>query len=91
MSLLFHLVNSFLVYALTNLIFKNKLKAILCAVIFCLHPLQVETVAWVSAKNNLIYSMFFLLGMFYYVRFILDTNRKYYFYNFSFFYSGGIQ
>ncbi len=85
MSLLFHLLNGVLVYKLAELILKDKLKALVCALIFCLHPLQVETVAWVSAKNNLVYSVFFLLGLIYYSKFIIDGVKKYYFYALLFF------
>ena len=85
MSLLFHVINGVLVYYLTNLILKDKLKALLCALIFCFHPLQVETVAWVSAKNNLVYSVFFLSGLIYYAKFILEGVKKYYPYALVFF------
>jgi tetratricopeptide (TPR) repeat protein len=84
-SLLFHVINGVLVYYLINLILKDKLKALLCALIFCFHPLQVETVAWVSAKNNLVYSLFFLLGLISYSKFILEGIRKYYIYALVFF------
>jgi len=85
MSIVFHLTNGFLVYYLARLILKDNLKAALCAIIFCFHPLQVETVAWVSAKNNLVYSIFFLLGLIYYSKFILEQAKKYYLYALVFF------
>jgi hypothetical protein len=47
--------------------------------------LQVETVAWVSAKNNLVYSVFFLLGLIQYSKFILEGNKKQYAYALLFF------
>jgi tetratricopeptide (TPR) repeat protein len=47
--------------------------------------LQVETVAWVSAKNNLVYSVFFLLGLIQYSKFIVEGMRKYYVYALLFF------
>lgn len=78
MSLLFHIVNSVLVYYLATLLLKDKLKSLLCAVVFCFHPLQVETVAWVSAKNNLVYSVFFLSGLICYAKFIIQDVKKYY-------------
>ena len=80
MSLLFHIINSVLVYYLATLLLKDKLKSLLCAVIFCFHPLQVETVAWVSAKNNLVYSVFFLSGLIFYSKFIILGVKKYYVY-----------
>ena len=85
MSLLFHVINGVLVYKLAELILKDNLKALLCAIIFCFHPLQVETVAWVSAKNNLVYSVFFLSGLIYYSKFIIDGIKKHYFYALLFF------
>lgn len=85
MSLLFHIINGVLVYYLASLILKDNLKALLCAIIFCFHPLQVETVAWVSAKNNLVYSVFFLLGLIQYSKFILEGMRKHYVYALLFF------
>ena len=78
MSLLFHIINGVLVYYLAYIILKDNLKALLCAIIFCFHPLQVETVAWVSAKNNLVYSVFFLLGLIQYSKFLLEGIKKYY-------------
>lgn len=85
MSIIFHIVNGILVYYLAVLILKDHLKALLCAVIFCFHPLQVETVAWVSAKNNLVYSVFFLLGLIYYSKYVIEQTKKYYIYTLLFF------
>lgn len=85
MSIVFHIINGVLVYYFINLILKNNLKALLCALIFCFHPLQVETVAWVSAKNNLVYSVFFLLGLIHYSKFIIEQNKKHYIYALLFF------
>ncbi len=85
LSLLFHIINGVLVYYLCILILKDKLRASICALIFCLHPLQVETVAWVSAKNNLVYSVFFLLGLIHYTKFIVSGIKKNYIYALLFF------
>ena len=84
-SIVFHIVNGLLVYYLSNLVLKDKLKAILCTVIFCFHPLQVETVAWVAAKNNLMYSRFFLVGLIFYTKYLIEGLKKYYVWALSFF------
>jgi hypothetical protein len=31
--------------------------------IFALHPLQVETVAWVTERNKLLFTMFYMMGV----------------------------
>ncbi len=84
-SIVFHVVNGLLVYYLSHLLLKDKLKAIVCTAIFCFHPLQVETVAWVSAKNNLLYSQFFLLGLICYAKYLTQDLKKYYSYTLVFF------
>lgn len=77
-NILLHVLNGILVYRLSELILKDKAKALLCTVIFCFHPLQVETVAWVSAKNNILYSQFFLLGLICYSRYCIEGLKKQY-------------
>jgi tetratricopeptide (TPR) repeat protein len=84
-NLLLHIVNGLLVYKLSHLLLKDKAKAVLCTVIFCFHPLQVETVAWVSAKNNILYAQFFLLGLICYSRYCLEGLKKQYIWTFVFF------
>lgn len=84
-NLVLHVVNALLVYKLSRLLLKDQAKAMLCAVIFCFHPLQVETVAWVSAKNNILYAQFFLWGLIAYSRYCLEGAGKYYLLSLAFF------
>jgi len=48
--------------------------AILTSVFFALHPLRVESVAWVAARKDLLYSLFFVLSIVAYVRYV-DAHR----------------
>lgn len=77
-SVLLHIVNAVLVFQLCRYLLNNNLKALICAIVFCIHPLQVETVAWVSAKNNIMYSFFFLLGLIFYTRYLIENQKKHY-------------
>ena len=77
-NILLHLVNVFLVYRFCYFIFKENNKALFCAILFCFHPFQIETIAWVSAKNNLVYSLFFLSGLLCYTRYLTTTLKKYF-------------
>jgi len=76
MSLLFHILNSILVFRLASLLLRDSWKAFLVTVIFCFHPTQVETVAWVAAKNNLVYALFFLLALISYVHYKTEGRRR---------------
>jgi protein O-mannosyl-transferase len=84
-NLLFHLFNSILVFKLAESLFKNKWRAFFVSCVFCFHPLQIETIAWVAAKNNLVYTSFFLMALISYVKFKTIQHRKFYFYAFGLF------
>ena len=62
-NLLFHTLNTVLVF----LVFRRMTGAFWrCAVLaglFALHPLQVDTVAWVAERKNLLSTLFWLLTM----------------------------
>ena len=68
-SVLWHAVNTLLVF----LVFKRLTGAVWrCAVLaalFALHPLQVDTVAWVTERKNLLSTSFFLLTVWAYARY----------------------
>jgi len=80
-SLLIHLLNSCLVYLLLTkllpLIFKSDQHndqtckiALLSSIIFVIHPINAEAVAWVAASKILIYSFFYLLALNMYVNYL---------------------
>lgn len=72
-NLLFHVFNALLVYAI---LFKlHRPVALAAALIFALHPVQVETVAWITERKNIFGAFFYLLTTFFYVRFY-DSHRK---------------
>jgi protein O-mannosyl-transferase len=68
-SLFLHIFNTLLVF----LVFQRMTKAFWhCAVLaalFALHPLQVDTVAWVAERKNLLSASFWLLTIWTYVRY----------------------
>lgn len=49
--------------------------ALLTALLFGLHPVNVEAVAWISAVKILIYSFFYLAALLFYLRYI-QTNKS---------------
>lgn len=67
-SLLLHIGNVLLVFWLLLLLTKNKIAAFTGALLFAVHPLNVETVAWVSARKDLLSTTFFLLSIVTYLR-----------------------
>lgn len=73
-NIVLHISNVVLAFLLLNLLFQNKIASFLCAFIFALHPVQVESVAWISERKNLLSSLFFLLSFISYVKY-KDKSR----------------
>jgi tetratricopeptide (TPR) repeat protein len=74
-NLLLHIANSILVYLLLLRLLPTQIKhrqsttanrhslPFLAALIFALHPLHVEPVAWASGRKDLLYAFFYLLSL----------------------------
>ena len=75
-NIIFHLVNCFLVYRLALVLSKNNtLVAFVTSLLFGIHPLHVESVAWVSERKDVLYALFFIAGHISYTKYV-DTNSK---------------
>lgn len=70
-NLIFHLLNTLLVFFLTYRLSKDKIfVALFSAAVFALHPMHVESVAWVSERKDVLYVFFFLLGLLSYDKYL---------------------
>lgn len=79
-NVIFHFFNTVLVYFFfKNLHKESAFAAIFTSFIFAIHPLHVESVAWVSERKDVLYSFFFLASSFAYLRYSERKNTKWYF------------
>jgi tetratricopeptide (TPR) repeat protein len=62
-NVLLHAANGVLVYYVLLRLLNKRGVAAFAAVLFLIHPLQVETVAWVAERKNLLAMFFMLLAM----------------------------
>jgi protein O-mannosyl-transferase len=77
-NLLFHLLNCCLLFIFILKLFKNKMIAVIVAALFALHPIHVESVAWISERKDVLYVFFLLWASLFYVKHIsVGSNRKY--------------
>ncbi len=75
-NLVFHLINCVLVYRFILLLTKNNsLVAFITSLLFAIHPLHVESVAWVSERKDVLYTLFFIAGHISFTKYI-DTGKK---------------
>ena len=74
-NLFLHLLNIVLVFIFIKRLTGHKLWiAFVVALVFAIHPLHAESVAWVSERKDVLYSVFFLAGLVLYLRYI-ETGK----------------
>lgn len=61
-SLLFHAANAVVFYWILLLLLKKPWAAAAGALLFALHPMRVECVAWITARHDLVAALFALLA-----------------------------
>ncbi len=67
-NLLLHALNGILSYLLCLRLQSSRVAAALAAALFVIHPLQVESVAWISERKNLLSLTFFLCAFLTHIR-----------------------
>lgn len=68
-NLLYHVINTLLLFFLLNKMTGALYRSAFVAALFALHPLHVESVAWVSERKDVLSAMFWLLTMWAYVEY----------------------
>lgn len=76
-NVLLHLVNTLLVFIFIRLLTNRWEAAALAALLFALHPMRVESVAWVAERKDVLYAMFYLAGIVSYIYYI-KKHKVYY-------------
>lgn len=85
-SVLMHLGNTALVLWLAWLITGNQVITIFTGLIFGIHPLHVESIAWAAERKDLLYAMFLFLSLIFYVKYVQSQEKfKFLVYAFMFF------
>lgn len=79
-NLLFHLVNIILVFILMQKVTGRLEIAVIVALFFGIHPMHVESVAWITGFRDLLFSLFFLSSLIVYTKYIAgEYKRKHYY------------
>ena len=77
-NLLIHVINTLLVFALFRRMTGRTWRSGMVAALFSLHPLAVESVAWIAERKNLLSGLFCLLTMWAYVHYVEQPSTKRY-------------
>ena len=88
MNVVLHCANALLLFALVQKLFGNFFVAALVSILFALHPLNVESVAWASERKNTLSTLCYFLSLYCYAMYAKEKKRIAYFGSFFFFLSG---
>ena len=69
-NLIFHATNAILLFLLLNAMTGAMWRSAVVAVLFALHPLRVESVAWISERKDVLSTFFFMLTLWTYLRYV---------------------
>jgi tetratricopeptide (TPR) repeat protein len=82
---LWHLDNILLHLGCVALVFRISLSlglqiipASFCALLFGIHPMRVESVAWLTERKDVLYGAFYFLALYYYIKSVKLSFRKRY-------------
>lgn len=77
-NLVFHIINTLLLFLLLNKMTGAVYRSLFVAALFGLHPLHVESVAWVSERKDVLSTFFWLLTIWAYVLYVKNPGIKRY-------------
>ena len=73
-NILLHVLNTILVYLVLLQLFRNRKLAFIAALLFGVHTLHVESVAWIAERKDVLYTFFYLWSLLFYVKY--TDNKK---------------
>jgi tetratricopeptide (TPR) repeat protein len=77
-NLLLHLANTLLLFLLLRRSTGSRWPGVIVAALFALHPLHVESVAWISERKDLLSALFWLLTLCCYVLYAEKRRPRWY-------------
>jgi Flp pilus assembly protein TadD len=75
-NVLFHVANTALLFLLLDRMTGFAWRSVMVAALFGLHPVQVDTVAWVTERKNVLSTLFWLLTMLAYARYVEERRKN---------------
>jgi protein O-mannosyl-transferase len=73
-NLLLHLVNVYLVWRIVGEMGFNKWSAIGVALLFGIHPMRVESVAWATERKDVLFGAFYFAAILQYIKYLKSES-----------------
>lgn len=71
-----HLLNTLLVFFFIIKLTGKKEVATITAILFGIHPMHVESVAWISERKDVLYTFFYLLALNFYLDYLKSSKLR---------------
>jgi len=68
-NIVFHVLSTITVFLIAAELFGSTYIGVAAGLLFAVHPIHTEVVAWVNGRNNVISGLFYLLSFYFYVRY----------------------
>ncbi|PIP53715.1 MAG: hypothetical protein COX07_09225 [Bacteroidetes bacterium CG23_combo_of_CG06-09_8_20_14_all_32_9] len=78
-SIILHLLNVILVFFLSKKLSNNLYTVYFVVLLFALHPMRVESVAWISEAKDLLFTFFALTSFLFYIKYLQNNFKPRYF------------
>ena len=74
-NLILHLICVFFVYRIGLQLGLKSWGSILFAGLFAIHPMRVESIAWVTERKDVLYGAFYFAAFYYYLKYIIGKKK----------------
>lgn len=75
-NLLLHFIVTVLLFYFAKLLTESEKAAAFAALVFAVHPLHTESVTWISGRSDLILSVFYMLAVLSFIRYLSDGRKE---------------
>jgi Tfp pilus assembly protein PilF len=75
-NILLHLICVFLAFRISSALGLKLIPAAFCALLFGIHPMRVESVAWVTERKDVLFGVFYLIALNFYINSVRLSSRK---------------
>ena len=79
-NVFFHVANSLLLFLFFKKVIGFEWRSFFIALLFAIHPLHVESVAWIAKRKDVLSTFFCFLSMIFYLRYVRHKAMRTYFF-----------
>lgn len=77
-NLILHAAAVFMIFLFAAKMGLTTRASVLAAGLFSIHPMHVESVAWITERKDVLYALFYMLALNYYLIYLNSQNKLYY-------------